>query len=293
MSGPITITVRHRPNTAKSPKIYLLELTRDQVSWQVLKRYKQFRDLHVSFKKLKREGYQYCFHQFPKRHLSNSYRPETVAELVTLLQEYCEYLVHNSYLTNHSLFLDFIHSDIYLDSYQTLKEAEALQKDIEKTKELSTRLQQLQEDITSGQQEHESVSDKYQILLKNTTELSQQTQDVYHRLSTGNNRNRQSYTIKKQLHEEICSINDQYTTLRCHLSLTGTKQTQTKNKLETIKQTLLELTDMVRDTTQRIQALEDACLLHSWNHEEYQRIHHQISDNISSKLSVLTQDTVF
>ena len=47
------------------------------------------------------------------------------------------------------------------------------------------------------------------------------------------------------------------------------------------------------DILQRIQALEDACLLHSWNHEEYQRIHHQISDNITSKLSVLSQDNVF
>ena len=76
------ITVKYRSSYSKSPKIYLLEIQNDNVTWQVLKRFQQFRELHSNFKIIRREGYQYSFSKFPKRQIINSYKEDIISERV-------------------------------------------------------------------------------------------------------------------------------------------------------------------------------------------------------------------
>lgn len=285
------VTVKHRPNNDNSPKIFLLEVTRDEVCWQVLKRYRQFRELHSAFKKTELVGYK--FNKFPRKHMVNSYQPEVVTERVKLLNNYCQYLISNQWLVGHTLFTDFVHSDIYLDSYQNLKTATSIRRDIDATQDLAKQLCQLQEDLTVSQMEHDSVSGKYQILLKNTTELMSQATEISQRLTSGGVKHKQTHGIKKQLHDEINRINEQYQSLRCHLSLTKPKQTQSKTTLEGLKRTLFGLTEAVQEAADRISGLEDTCLQHSWNHEEYLRLHQLIDTNVSTNLSKLEQGFIF
>lgn len=287
------ITVSYRSNYSKSPKIYLLEIQNDNVTWHVLKRFQQFRELHESFKNIRREGYQYRFTKFPRRMIMNSYKDDTISERVALLTDYFTYLTSDSQLSEHTILDTFIHSDIYLDSYQTLKEADALMNDIEKSRKLRHQLQRLYEDVETQETEYHSVGDKYSILKRNATNLLEQIQDVHQRLESGNNKSKQTHNIKREIHENIKQVSQQYNTLRCHLSLTESKQVQTKSNLEQLKQTVLQLTDMVEDATIRIRLLEDTCLERSWNCDEYGRINHQIHQNITEKLAEMETTFIF
>ena len=258
------ITVTHRQSCTKSPKVYLIEVESTSISWQVLKRFQQIRDLHQGFKSITNDGYNYQYSEFPKRQLSGSYGQSTILHRITQLNQYFSYLTSDKLLAHHRLLDDFLRSDLYLDSYQSLKEADSLVKDVGKIREITQQLHTLDEEISTKEREHLFIGDKYAILRRNIKGLLERSSQIMGQLTQATCKSRTAHRVRLDINDKIKEIDKLYSGLRCHLSLTCNRQIPTREGLDTLKGRVVQLIDMVDDATRRIRSLEDVALDKGW-----------------------------
>ena len=147
---------------------YLIEITDEVTVWCIEKRFQEIFILKEDLAK----KFSYKFTSFPKKQITNSYSDETLKNRLDGFSIFFGIISQHQFMTNSEIFRNFVRSNIYLETYENIRQADQLRDSFIKSKELEVRIGCLLDDCKFLDDEILSLSGKNSILVKNITDIN-------------------------------------------------------------------------------------------------------------------------
>lgn len=189
----IRVSLYQRNVDTGNPKVFLIHLGIHKTTWTILKRYS---DMYALYKELEPIIHERVFFpQFPKRHLFGSHTEAKLNARKIKLTVWLNTIILDERLRTSEPFQTFIRTDLYLDSYQELKQVEKAHTHMRTVRDLQRRIV-----------EKHSTGD---VVIEKLTEMLENTRTNVARLGEIRDRNAQYIQRMEEIpmHEQYSKIN--------------------------------------------------------------------------------------
>ncbi len=265
-------------------RYYLIEITDEVTVWSVEKR---FQELYL-LKEALSNRFNYKFNRFPKRLLFNSYRSDILQKRLQSISHFLATIGELDFMVNSDLFQNFIRSNIYLETYENIRQADLIRDSFIKSKELQLKVNGVLDDCYLLEDEITALGDKNQILIKNIKDVEAKNQANLNLFVEAKQLKLASSREKNQSIQHFKDLDELYIQLKRQIVLVNVLKSSTVERLNNLRDNTVELEGDLLAVHNLVETISDPVLKHKFYLAEYQAINKLYLDKITKQLSKMS-----
>ncbi len=259
---------------------YLIEITDEVTVWCIEKRYQEIYDLKEELSK----KYLFKFTSFPKKKLRDSYTEKTLKDRIEGFTTFFGLISQNTFMLTSSIFKNFIRSNIYLETYENIREADQLRDSFSKSKELEVKIISLLDDCNFLEDEITSLSSKNSILTKNIKEIQGKNIENLNLFHQAKDLKLQSTREKNKSIEHIKDLDALYLQLKKQVVMVKILKSNTVERLNNLRDRTIELETELIAINVLVDKISDPVLTNRYHIDTYQQINKLYLEKIKTQL---------
>ena len=277
------LSENNNKNNNKNKRCYLIEITDEVTVWSIEKRYKEIYELKEALTK----HFSYNFSSFPSKHLIYSYSQTVLNHRLEGFIIFFATIATNSCMLTSEIFKNFIRTNIYLETFENIRQADKLRDSFLKSKDLEIQVTNLLEDCNFLEQEITNLQNKNNIIVRNIKEIKSKNSENLQLFEQAKTLKLQSSREKNKSIHHCNELADLYLQLKRHIVLVKILKSNSKDRLNNMQTIILELESELTTINELVTKISDPVLKDKYHVEEYQAINLLYQDKIKDQLEVL------
>lgn len=267
----------------KSKRMFLIEIRDEVTVWSVEKRFSEIYNLKESITEL----FKYRFNKYPKKRFVHHYRDDVLQNRLDGINTFFLTIGQRKDMYDSQVFQNFIRSNIYLETYENLRQADELRNSFIKSKELELRTQGLLDDCNFLNDEITALQGKNDILIRNIKEIESKNGENLSLFTEAKDLKLKSSREKNNTFMNIIELDTLYYNLRRHIVLVKILKSSSVERLHTLRDKIVELETDLLTINSIVNKIEDPVLTKKFHLDDYKIINNIYQEKIRIQLDNL------
>ncbi len=268
-------------------RYYLIEITDEVTVWCVEKRFKELYLLKEALSK----KFNYKFTSFPKKRLTYSYRSDILNQRLTGFNLFFGTIANLNYMLGSDIFQNFIRSNVYLETYENIRQADQIRDSFVKSKELQHKVASILSDCQFLDDEIKALQGKNEILIRNLQDIQTKNGENLDLFVQAKDLKLSSSREKNKSIQYLKELDDLYATLRRQIVLVNVLKSSTIERLDCLRDNTIELEADLLTINVKVDKISDPVLTHKFHLAEFQAINQLYLEKINGQIKKITPNS--